>query len=439
MTGAFDILIVGAGPAGLAAAVAAVSAGKRVGLIDENFHAGGQIWHSRSQAGTAAVSVHPAAQKYLERLRGYSVTHLQGWRIFAQPATNVLRAEKNREFLDLSYEKLILATGARERFLPFPGWTLPNVVGVGGLHSLFKSGLSTKGKYIVIAGSGPLLLAVAAYARQHGATVEGIFEQAPARNLAHFALTLGGHPQKILQGLGYRWKTLLVPYRAGCWPVEALGGERVEAVRITDGSRHWEIRCDYLACAFNLVPNNELASLLGCQTHSDPQSGCVAVDEWQQTSVPQVYCAGEPTGIGGLELSLVEGEIAGFAAAEKLIHAERLFSKRGKLQRFARRLEQCFALRPELRNLARPETILCRCEDVALQELQKHSSWRSAKLHTRCGMGPCQGRICGAATEYLFGWDTSSVRPPVFPAYLSSLAAIQSHHEATASQTEETL
>lgn len=437
MTGAFDILILGAGPAGLSAAVAAASAGKRVVLVDENFHAGGQIWHSGPAVGNTAPSIHPAAAKQLERLRDYSVTFLRGWRVFTQPAANVLRAERNRDFLDLSYEKLILATGAREHFLPFPGWTLPNIVGVGGLQSLSKSGLSLKDKHIVLAGSGPLLLAVAAYARQHGARVEGIFEQTSARNLARFAFTLGRHPQKILQGLGYRWQTFGVPYRTSCWPVEAFGEGRVKSVRLTDGRKEWEIPCDYLACAFNLVPNSELASLLGCQTQSDPQPGCVSVDEWQQTSVPHVYCAGEPTGIGGLELSRVEGEIAGFAAAEKLIHAERLFAKRRKLQHFAQQLEQCFALRPELRSLAQPETILCRCEDVALKDIQEHSSWRSAKLHTRCGMGPCQGRICGPATEYIFGWSATSIRPPVFPAYLSSLGAIQSHSEAQASQTQE--
>lgn len=435
----FDILVVGAGPAGLAAAVAAASTGKHVGLVDENFHVGGQIWHSAPAEEQQTFRPHPAAAKYLKQINDYAVRHLQGWRIFAQPALNVLRMEGYQQTRDIGYEKLILATGARERFLPFPGWTLPNVMGVGGLQNLLKSGFSIKGKRIVIAGSGPLLLALAAYAKQHGAKVAGIFEQTPTWKLARFAISTLAHPGKIAQGIDYRLKSLGVPYRSGCWPVEAIGSERVESVRITNGDKQWQISCDYLACAFNFVPNGELASLLGCKTQSMPQPCCVAVDEWQRTSVPNIYCAGEPTGIGGLELSLVEGEIAGFAAADRLVHAQRLFAQRSKMQQFAEQLGQCFALRSELKKLAHPQTIVCRCEDTSFEALQEHQSWRSAKLHTRCGMGPCQGRICGPATEFLFGWKAPSVRPPIFPASLSSLAATSSQSEAATSQTQEAL
>jgi NADPH-dependent 2,4-dienoyl-CoA reductase/sulfur reductase-like enzyme len=137
--------------------------------------------------------------------------------------------------------------------------------------------------------------------------------------------------------------------------------------------------------------------------------------------VPHVYAAGEATGIGGLELSLVEGEIAGLAAAGKHQAARNLFGVREKQQRFARILNETFALRAELRDLAAGETIVCRCEDVAFERLREHDSWRAAKLQTRCGMGPCQGRICGAAVEFLFGWRAESVRPPILPVRVESL------------------
>ena len=135
-----------------------------------------------------------------------------------------------------------------------------------------------------------------------------------------------------------------------------------------------------------------------------------------------VYCAGEPTGIGGLELSLVEGQIAGYASVDLQDRARSMFGARERLRRFARLLNKTFALRDELKGLSQPETVVCRCEDVTFERMQACDSWRAAKLQTRCGMGPCQGRICGAASEFLFHWGMESVRPPIFPARLENLA-----------------
>jgi hypothetical protein len=134
-----------------------------------------------------------------------------------------------------------------------------------------------------------------------------------------------------------------------------------------------------------------------------------------------VYSAGETTGIGGLELSLVEGEIAGLAIAGKHDEARSLFAVRAGQRKFAKRLNRTFVLRDELKQLPAPETIVCRCEDVTFEQLRPHHSWREAKLQTRCGMGPCQGRVCGGAVEFLFGWRAESVRPPVLPVRIQSL------------------
>ena len=194
---------------------------------------------------------------------------------------------------------------------------------------------------------------------------------------------------------------------------------RVASVTLSANGREWMEPCDYLACGFGLIPNTELAVLLGCRLG---EAG-VAVDENQQTSVAGVYAAGEITGIGGLDLSLVEGEIAGFAAAGSPEKAGALHARRDVERRFSIALEQTFALRPELRNLPADSTFVCRCEDVTLARVRAHTSWREAKLQTRCGMGPCQGRICGGAVEFLLGWKAESVRPPVLPARISSLAA----------------
>jgi D-hydroxyproline dehydrogenase subunit alpha len=405
-----DVLIVGAGPAGLAAAYRAAQGGRlRVTVVDDNPDAGGQIWRGERREPRSRE-----AQVWLERVRSVDIQLLAGARVFQQIAPGRLLAEEALGVRELRFESLVLATGARERFLPFPGWTLPNVMGAGGLQALVKGGLPIEGKRIVIAGSGPLLLAVAAYLREHGADVLLVAEQAPQRRLARFGLGLIRNPEKLSQGLAFLKGG---KYLTDCWVVAAHGDGQIRSVVLRRGGKRWSVSCDYLACGFHLVPNLELAELLGCEI----ENGAVKVDEWHQTSVPQVYSAGESTGIGGLELSLVEGEIAGLAIAGRLDEARRLFPLRAKQRRFADLLNRTFALRDELKTLSEPETIVCRCEDVAFDRLRAHDSWRAAKLHTRCGMGPCQGRICGGAVEFLFGWKAESVRPPILPVRVDSL------------------
>jgi len=410
-----EVLIIGGGPAGLAAGYCAAQGSQRVSIIDDNPALGGQIWR-----GEQAKPSTPEAAFWFEKVRGAKVEFIRGARVFNKVAPGRLIAETLDGLCELSYQKLIIATGARERFLPFPGWTLPNVCGAGGLQALVKSGLPINGKKVVVAGSGPLLLAVAAYLRKHGADVRSIAEQASLGRLARFSVSLLGQPAKIFQAVGFKQKLMGVPFLTNCWPVEARGEEKLSSVVLRQGSKTWEVECDYLACGFYLLPNLELPGLLGCEL----QNGVVRVDEFQQTSVPEVYCAGESTGIGGLELSLVEGRIAGYAATEHHHHARQLFSLRSKQQRFARVLNETFALREELKSLPLPETLVCRCEDVTFKRMQAYDSWRAAKLQTRCGMGPCQGRICGAATEFLLGWGMESIRPPIFPARVESLARL---------------
>lgn len=410
----FDVLVVGGGPAGIAAACCAAEASLRVAIADDNPALGGQIWRGEH----LSPSTEEAAQWY-RRVHDLSVQHFAGMRIFAQADARTLVAETDSGVCELGFEKLILATGARERFLPFPGWTLPNVMGAGGLQALARSGLDVRGCKVAVAGTGPLLLAVAAHLRQYGADVCLIAEQASPRRLLRFALGLAAQPARLKEAFSLRRQLAGTPYLASCWPVSAQGNEKLESVTLRRGAKTWSLPCDYLACGFHLVPNTELAALLGCAL----EDGKVCVNDFQETTVPAVYCAGEPTGIGGLELSLVEGRIAGYSAAGRLDAARPLFAERSRFRRFASRLQRAFALRPELKELPHPQTLVCRCEDVALSRLREHPSWRAAKLLTRCGMGPCQGRVCGPALEFVLGWQPESVRPPVFPVRVESLMA----------------
>jgi hypothetical protein len=150
----------------------------------------------------------------------------------------------------------------------------------------------------------------------------------------------------------------------------------------------------------------------------------VQVNHLQQTSIGNIYCAGEPTGIAGLDAALLQGEIAGLACSGK--PTGHLRARNAAEQKFAHRLAKAFRLRPELRSLASPDTIVCRCEDVTHHTLSGHTGWTDAKLQTRCGMGPCQGRICGPAVETIFNWKPHSVRPPLFPVPLHALCSYES-------------
>lgn len=421
----FEVVIVGGGPAGMAAAGIAAE-GHRVAIIDENFGLGGQIWRGQSSASATRSAAGRVVAEWYRKAQENGITHLAGLRVFASPQAGILHAEGPEGLYELLYSKLILATGARERFLPFPGWTLRNVMGVGGLQAMVKSGLPISGKRVVVAGSGPLLLAVAAYLHQHRAEVVAVCEQASLASLAGFALRLLGDPQKLKQAIEYRRQLGKATYRSGWWPIEARGNGRVETVVISNGDGIRELSCDYLACGYHLVPNTELPALVGCEI----KNGSVAVDALQQTSVPNVLCAGESTGIGGVEKSLIEGEIAGLASTGRAERAQPLLRKKEKSLRFAAAMDRTFALRPQLRHLPNAGTLVCRCEDVSFERMREHDGWRSAKLHTRCGMGACQGRVCGSAAEFLFGWSVDSVRPPILPVRYGTIAAASAAQES---------
>lgn len=408
---ASDVLVVGGGAAGLSAAAAA-SQRVDVTIVDDNPYLGGQIW--RAEMGKTKS---PQAAELIKNVEIGKVKIVNHAQVFASMGSNSLLAETPNGRLELIYEKLIIATGAREHFLPFPGWTLPNVFGAGGLQALVKGGLNVEGKRIVIAGTGPLLFAVADYLKTKRANVIVIAEQTSAFNIRRFGLNLLTSPSKLAQAIALRTRLIGVPYLTGCWVNCASGDTKLKGVSLYSGGRTWKIACDYLACGFHLVPNTELAAIVGCKI----ENGFVAMDEFQKTSVENVYCAGEPTGIAGIESSLAEGTIAGLAAVGQTDAAKRHFGKRDKARRFGDALNSAFALRDELKTLADTETKVCRCEDVTYGSLLEFTNAREAKLQTRCGMGSCQGRICGAATEFLFNWKPGTVRPPIFPVKMEEL------------------
>lgn len=424
-----DLLIVGAGPAGMAAAIAAAPSGMAITVVDDNIHPGGQIW--RDGPG---VQLPPLARQHRDALaRHPHIRLLCGTRVVglggpAAPgdAPALLLEDAERGWVQHCH-RLILCNGARELLLPFPGWTLPGVTGAGGLQALIKGGLSVKGQRIVVAGTGPLLLAAADTARKAGAQVIRIAEQAPWQALAAFTLQLPRWPAKALQAstlLNRHWRT-------SSHVLQAIGQGQLESVQMQRGNSQETLACDRLACGFGLVPNTQMGQLLGCTLNN--RLG-LQVDSLMATSVPHVYAAGECTGFGGSERALTQGAIAGHAAAGDTARAQALLPTLARWQGFADLLHTQFQLSDAVRQLATPDTLVCRCEDVPLRDLQARTSWIDAKLHTRCGMGACQGRVCGAATQALFGWTPAPPRHLLAPVRIGTLA--QPCEKAPASCTE---
>ncbi|MCG8462200.1 MAG: FAD-dependent oxidoreductase [Holophagales bacterium] len=485
----FEVAVIGGGPAGVAAAVTAAEAGAEVVLVDDNPELGGQIWRqgsagypapaSPTPASPAAESpgtAPPAARPWLQRLEAAGVELLCPATVVdaqrdGQGSSFSLLLETPRGPRRVEAPRLILATGAVERFLPFPGWTLPGVVGAGGLQALIKGGLDVEGRRVVVAGSGPLLPAVAELARHQGAKVVALVEQVPAARARALASGLWAHPGKALQAaklgwsLGFGLPGFGVPVLFGSWPVRAEGSDALERVVLGGDRGARSLECELLACAFGLVPSVELARYRGCELEAESSSVAhdrggsagkiqvsalggvrVRVDEYQRTSLPGVWAAGELTGVGGVGLALVEGRIAGASAADRPERSRSCFGSRRREGRVARRLEQAVAVRPALRRLADEGTVVCRCEDVTWgfvrRQLVRSADQRQAevdllglKLETRCGMGPCQGRVCGPPLEFLtrdlspshagenrgFTGLHGRGRPPLFPTHLETL------------------
>lgn len=415
-----DLLIVGAGPAGMAAAVAAAPSGASIVVIDDNPAPGGQIW--RDGPGAALP---PAARKWREALERHSnIRVCSGTRVVAAPAHGELLLEDAVRGWRMQWKKLILCTGARELLLPFPGWTLPGVTGAGGLQALIKAGLPVEGERIVVAGSGPLLLAAAATARAAGAKVVRIAEQASLAAVAGFAVKLLRWPGKTVQALALGD----AQYRTSSRIVSVQGRGQVESVLLRQGGREVQIECDRMACGFGLTPNTQLGQMLGCAlAPAETGAPALAVDALQRTSLPGVYAAGECTGFGGSERALAQGTIAGYAAVGNERAATRHEHERARWHAFAAQLHRSFALAPGIRQMPQPDTLVCRCEDVPLSALAGCSGWTDAKLHRRCGMGACQGRVCGDAAQFLFGWPPPSPRPPLSPARIATLAGLAAH------------
>lgn len=467
-----DVLVIGAGPAGLAAARAARAGGASVTLLDSSDQLGGQFWrHLPDTRPSAAERLLHHGWDTFRGLRD-ALSSDSGCRIIASaqvwaietsaggPGTvHVVVGESDgvgRERLAFTPGAMVLATGAHDRVLPFPGWDLPGVFSGGAAQSLAKGERLAVGRRVVVAGAGPFLLPVAASLAGAGSRVLGVFEANRAPTLLRGWLP---RPWQLLPAAGkgvelagYLASHLRhhIPYRLGRMVVAAHGTDRVEAVTVASVDADWApidgtqrtVEVDAVCVSHGFTPRLELAIAAGCALTADR---FVRVDEGQQTSVPGVYAAGEITGIGGADLAMAEGIIAGHVAAGGTAaddQLRRVVRRRRVFQGFARRIEAAHAIRPGWPKVLTADTIVCRCEEVtfgklcATTETTRSRSLRALKLSTRAGLGICQGRVCGRSVEELLAARvgdgglrdgvTTDRRPIAAPIRLGELAV--DHH-----------
>lgn len=453
-----DVAVIGGGPAGMSAALTASECGARVVLVDEYPRPGGQFYKRaagdfRLQSSQLSAE-HAAGEALRQRVTASGIEVLGNTLVWAVFGKTLMLYRKGRS-LPLEARAIVLATGAYDRPVAFPGWTLPGVMTAGGAQSIARTQWVKPGHRILIAGAGPFAMPVAQQVLRTGAEIVAIVEATRPTQWWPYTASLWGQWARLREAFGY-WRSLhAVPVIYGHKIASALGKDGVEAVEIAAVDRAWRAipgtlkryDVDAVAIAYGFLPNIEAADGCGCELYWDPhgQAWFVKHDANMATTVAGVYAAGEITGIAGAAVAMEEGRIAGISAAEFLRFVERAeaeerrrpaITKRARLMRFADALNECFAPRPGLWESLEDETTVCRCEEVSAGELRVCvragcSTLKGIKDWTRAGMGPCQGRVCRSLITQLLARESSKEpasvmrprsRPPFKPVPFDAMA-----------------
>ncbi|MEN3608762.1 NAD(P)/FAD-dependent oxidoreductase [Plantactinospora sp. ZYX-F-223] len=442
--GSGRLAVVGAGPAGLAAALAAADAGAEVTVLDLGQRPGGQYLRQPTVAGVRPAP-HPA--RFADLLRQADthprITVHSGQQVWsAEPADGAaggatLRLSGPAGPTTLTAPVVLLAPGGYDRVVPFPGWDLPGVVTAGAAQALAKGQGVLVGRRVLVAGTGPFLLVAATGLASAGAEVAGVVEAAPLRRWCRHPLAVAGAPGKLAEAA--RHFTALRRHRIPLWRGQAVtevvedgAGLRATVRRVDGGWRPGEVTrsvpVDAVCVGYGFTPSVDLAVALGCATRTDPADGSlvVTVDEWGRSSVPGVLVAGEATGVGGADLAVAEGRLAGLAAAHRLGLLDDaglarttapVVRRTARQRRFAAAMHRVHRVPDGWTDWLRDETVVCRCEEVTAGRLRADvaryglDDIRALKLVTRVGMGLCQGRVCGRAAACLLAAASGRDQP----------------------------
>lgn len=459
-----DLVVVGAGPAGLAAAVAAATAGADVTVLDENPDVGGQIFRqppptieSTAEIAGAQARDYAAGKRLIARAKGLPIRFLQGaevWGIFDGRLVAYVHEAESRT---VWAERLILATGAFDRPLPFPGWTLPGVVTAGGLQVLLKSQALLPARRVLVAGTGPLLLVVATQLHAAGAEVVAVVEANRFRPSCVSLPALLNEPTLLFDGARYLvgLRRAGIPYLTGHAVVRATGSERrlarVETTTVDPSwrpiagtKRAWDV--DTLCVGYGFLPSTELAVQAGARLEYREELGAWSAirDAQMRSTVEGVFLVGDGAYIAGSSVAMLEGTIAGSVAAGELGYPverserERAEARLTRFRRFRHGMDTLFPYRPGLLERLDPDTIVCRCEEVRAGTIEEALTAGASKVNqvkawTRTGMGMCQGRLCHATVAQMVANATGSSvpeagrytgRPPAKPVRIGALIAL---------------
>ncbi len=458
MTQHFEAVVAGLGPAGMSAAIALAESGVKTAVIDDQPTAGGQVYRQlpdqfEESSRKTAWGPRASGVRLLARLKktGRAITLFSRASIFGYFSDNEIAVVEDDELHDISYSKLIVCEGAMERTIPFPGWTLPGVLTAGGLQRLLKQQGVLAGQRILLAGSGPLLVSAAAELTSAGARV-WLCEAAPLGDALRFVPAVLRHKAIWPEALGclpqflLRRINLMQPWGI----IRAEGSDRVETAIVArldptgapvPGTEK-QLKVDVIGINHGFLPRNRLTRLVGCShRYVDARHAWhVDTDQYQQTSLEQVYVAGDAAGIGGAHLASLQGQLAGLHAAMMLSGSaqnERLDALHHKtipLQRYADSLFSCYRLRTGLFEVIEPDTTICRCEGVTASKIwDAVEAGRRSMVEfkpIRMAMGSCQGRVCESIlTEMLKQRGIPPqdqgqlfIRPPLVPLPIATLA-----------------
>ncbi len=457
----FNIIIVGSGFAGIVAAGILSNKGLSVLIVDEYSNPGGQLLRKISQTLGKNRNYRPdyikrSGNRFLEKLKGRDIEILNNSSVIGIYDNNeILLESKNERVIRFNFDHIIFATGARERFLPFKGWTLPGVFSTGMAQVLMKSYGVLPAKKLYIYGSGLFLFSAAYELLKNGAEVGALFEMSGMRDKIRLFPSLIHAPSKVVEGVRYISKIFLsgVPVRYKRRVVEARGDGTLKEIvvaksdnrgKIVSGSEKI-IKTDSLAIGHGFSPNIELPSLAGCELEFLRELGgwIVKVNNEMETSIKQIYAAGETTGIGGALKSVNEGKIAANSILKNCgILDESIFKKKEKkLLRerrhnleFAYLFNSLYGINKGDIEMIPDDTVICRCEDVKMSDLRKtikegFITPGALKISVRAGMGNCQGRTCGPLIYDLLNFSSGceirepfSTRPPLKPVKIANLA-----------------
>jgi NADPH-dependent 2,4-dienoyl-CoA reductase/sulfur reductase-like enzyme len=451
----YDLVVIGAGPAGMAAATKGAVLDLKVLLLDEQAQAGGQIYRRVQEAGPQALRIlgndYAAGRELVDRLQASGAETCFGAFVVDVSPELVVFFRVEGSIRQVRARQLIVATGAMERASPFPGWTLPGVMPAGAAQIALKADAVIPSGRVAVAGCGPLFLVVSQQLIRAGADVVALIETgergSARRALPHLPSALRSH-RDLLKGISMMGslRSARAPWFKGCDALQAIGDERVRGVRFRHRGKPKELAVDTLLVHHGVVPNHQLSRLLGLAHHwsNEQLAWRIECDRYGQTSTPGIFVAGDGASIAGALAAAERGALAALGAARALGRIGPQELHQGAAIHVAN-LRRHTGIRPLLDALYPPpewlqepgdDTVVCRCERVSAGTVREMADLGCAgpnqtKFMSRCGMGPCQGRMCGTPVTQLIAQRLGlhpdevgayRVRPPLKPLPLSVIA-----------------